>query len=112
MNKQILSQLMSNWGDKAECMACFAEARFYDPLSGWACYLLAVNPADEDEIVCIIDGYYVELCHWSLKEVCGKYNFNGEYVIFDTAFRRQRAAELFKKLWQRKDNGIRENKSA
>lgn len=102
MNQKVKENLLNNWGERAESMACFAECRYFDAESGWACYLLALNPQDQDEIVCIIDGFFPEFCHWSLKELYSKYNCDGEYVIYDIIFRRQRAAELFKQLNERK----------
>lgn len=96
------NSLLQNWGSKAEAMACFAEVRIFDPASLWACYILAMNPEDEDEIVCIIDGFTVEFCHWSLKELCSKFNDEGQYVMFDTEYKPMRAAELFKTLNERK----------
>lgn len=96
-----LKKLKSNWNDKAESMACFAEARFYDSDSEWACYILALNPDDDDEIICIINGFYVELTRWSLKELYLKHNENGEYITYDNAFRPIWASELFKTLNER-----------
>lgn len=106
MNQKVKENLLNNWGERAESMACFAECRFFDTDSGWACYLLALNPQDHDEIVCIIDGFYPELCHWSLKELYSKFNHAGEYITYDISFRRQRAAELFKQLNERKPEWI------
>lgn len=102
MNQKVKENLLNNWGERAESMACFAECRYYDDQTDWSCYLLALNPQDEDEILCIVDGHGVELIRWSLKEVCSKYNCVGEYVTFDKHYIRQRSAELFKKLNERK----------
>lgn len=84
-------------------MACYAEARFYDPCSTWQCYLLAMNPQDQDEIVCILDGFDVELCNYSLKELFTKYNVEGECVMCDTEYKPRIAAQIFKTLNERKN---------
>jgi hypothetical protein len=79
-------------------MACFAEVKFTDELSDWACYILAINPDNEDEIACIVKGFDVELCNWSLKELYNSYNEEGEAPCIDLEYRRVRASELFKRL--------------
>lgn len=93
--------LLSNWGDKAEAMACNAEVRVYDPASEWACYILALNPHDEDEIACIINGFNVEFCHWSLQDLLATFNEHGELMQLDTIFKPVWAAELYKTLKRR-----------
>lgn len=90
--------LKANWGERATCMACFAEVKFIDELSGWSCYILAINPDNEDEIACIVKGFDVELCTWSLKELYHSYNVEGESPCIDHEYRRVRASELFKRL--------------
>jgi hypothetical protein len=98
LNEDIIATLKANWGDKATCMACFAEVKFMDELSGWSCYILAMNPDNEDEIACIVKGFDVELCTWSLKELYCSYNVEGESPCIDHEYRRVRASELFKRL--------------
>lgn len=109
LTTEILNRLRNNWGDKADAMACFAEARMIDPDSSWACYILALNPFDDDEINCIIDGFTVEHTKWSLQALLSTFNSSGNYVIFDIAYRPRRAAELFKTLCEGKENGTIEN---
>jgi hypothetical protein len=79
-------------------MACMAEVRVYDPLSSWECYIYALNPQDEDEICCIIKGFFVEVTTWKLSEIQQRFNSEGEHVVVDNEFRPRRAAELFKIL--------------
>jgi len=98
LSEAIIATLKSNWGDRATCMACFAEVKFIDELSGWSCYILAMNPDNEDEIACIVKGFDVELCTWSLRELKQSYNSIGEAPCIDLEYRRVRALELFKRL--------------
>jgi hypothetical protein len=93
-------KLKASWGEKASSMACMAEVRVYDPLSPWECYIYALNPEDEDEICCIIKGFFVEVCEWRLSELASRFNANGEPVQVDNEYRPRRAAELFKILNQ------------
>lgn len=93
-------KLKASWGDKASSMACMAEVRVYDPLSPWECYIYALNPENEDEICCIIKGFFVEVCEWRLSELASRFNANGEPVQVDYEYRPRRAAELFKSLNQ------------
>jgi hypothetical protein len=100
INLKQKEKLMASWGEKASSMACMAEVRVYDPLSPWECYIYALNPEDEDEICCIIKGFFVEVCDWRLSELSNRYNADGERVQIDYEYRPRRAAELFKILNQ------------
>lgn len=96
-----VEKLKSNWGARAEALACFAEVRVYDPCSAWQCFLLAINPQDEDEISCIISANpkeAPEVTLWTLSDLFSLFNNQGEYVQVDQEYRPRRAAELFKKL--------------
>jgi len=99
---ETMELLKSYWGDRVEAMACYCEVKYIDRSSKWACYIFGLNPDDDDEIACIIDGFDVEVCNWSLKELQRLYNGDGDYVIEDKEFRRVRASELFKRLSERK----------
>lgn len=91
-------KLKVSWGDKADSLACYAEVRIFDPLSRWQCYIYAMNPADENDIACIIAGESLEICDWQVSEIQKAYNAEGESPVIDTEYRPMRAAELFKKL--------------
>lgn len=94
-------KLLANWGARAEALACYAEVRLFDAASSWQCYLLALNPHDEEEIICIIstnEKASPEVTTWTLSEVFSLYNQDGEGVKIDSQYRPRRAAELFKKL--------------
>jgi len=103
INADIISKLKNNWGDKAESLACMAELRVYDPLSDWQCYIYAMNPDNEDEIMCLISGgKNVEpiTTEWALSEMELLYNSDGEGVEIDKEYRPRRTDELFKILNQ------------
>ncbi len=91
-------RLKANWGDKATALACYAEVRYYDPLSCWECFLLALEPTDEDTMYCIIKGDNVEVCEYSLKKLYSLFNAEGVSPRYDVYFRRQRADVLLRKL--------------
>ena len=91
-------KLKNNWGDKANSMACFVETRVYDPLSSWECYIYALNPIDEDQILCIINGLTVEVTDWTMKELFALFNEHGDPPRVDVEFKPRRASEIFKQL--------------
>ncbi len=93
--------LMKNWGEKADAMACKAEVRFYDTLSSWECFILAINPEEHDQIACIINGYIPDVHVWSFEELYGMYNSDGENLCLDNEFRPRLASEIFKDLRDR-----------
>ncbi len=98
LNNKQKEKLKASWGEKASSMACMAEVRFYDPLSPWECYIYAMNPEDEDEICCLIKGFFVEATEWRLSELASRFNAYGEPPQIDQEYRPRRAAELFKLL--------------
>lgn len=98
IDAQTKSRLLENWGDKAEAMACYAEVKYIDPSSDWACYVYAIDPNDGDTIKCIMHNNDARLLDWSLKELCNCFNSHGEYVIIDKKYVPVRTSELFKKL--------------
>jgi hypothetical protein len=94
-------KLMSNWGYPADTMTCKAEVRVYDPASRWECYIYALNPHDQQEICCIINGFYVEICRYSIQELYTLYNQHGEPVQVDYEYVPREAAEIYRMLKQR-----------
>lgn len=98
-------KLLANWGEKANSMACLAEVRVYDPLSSWECYIYALNPDGEDEIACLIKGFFVEVCDWKLSELAERFNAEGEPLEIDHEYRPRMTAEIFKRL---NETGIHE----
>lgn len=102
INHSQKKSLMANWGEKANSMNCYAEVKFFDECSKWACYIYAMDPLDEDSISCLIDGQDIDVCRWSLRELHLTYNENGDHPKRDEEFRKVRVAELFKKLSEEK----------
>ncbi len=98
LSEVIKQTLISNWGPKAQSMHCYAEVKLIHKSSNWACYVYALNPQDEDTILCLISNKYPYLEEWSLKELYQSYDNDGENPIIDTEFRKIRVAELFRKL--------------
>jgi len=95
-------KLMENWGEKAECLTCNAEVRVYDPLSSWECYIYAMNPENNDEILCLISGFYVELCGWYMTELESCYNMIGEPPQLDSEYRPRQVSSLLKLITDRR----------
>ncbi len=99
ISDKIKDALKANWGDRAESMNCYAELKFIDEFSNWACYVFAMNPDNEDEIYCLLTrDFLIQPVRWSLQEIYEAYNYEGEHPQIDKEFRRIRVAELFKKL--------------
>lgn len=92
-------KLRPNWGGAAESMNCYAEVRLYDS-AGWEAYVYALNPEDDDEILCIAHGVEVSIEQGSLKELIVIAGASGHDIMVDDEYRPQRASELFKKLTQ------------
>jgi hypothetical protein len=103
LNETQKAKLMLNWGAKAAAMACYAEIRLYDPISGFVCYLLALDPDDEQTAHCMIVSSAearpnVET--WTLQELAELYNEHGEGLQLDEEYRPKHAAQLFKQLYE------------
>lgn len=96
-SKQI-KRLVANWGERADALDCNAEARIYDPMSKWECYIYALEPTEQDEIACIINGETVELTTWMLADLRTVFNSLGEGPQNDLGFIPIRITRLLKKL--------------
>lgn len=95
--------LFKSWGEIADSMQCKAEVRVYDPLSSWECYIYALNPEDEDEMCCVINGFYVEAIKWRLSDLFSYYNMHGEAAEIDYEFRPREIGEIYKILKSKED---------
>lgn len=80
-------QLNDNWEDLKIVTARNAELRVYDTCSKWECYILAQNPFEEDEIICIINADSLELCRWRWSSIHSMFNEHGETPKIDRHFR-------------------------
>ncbi len=101
LNHNQKQKLLANWGDLAESMACRAEVRLYDPKSSWETYIYAMNPENDDEIMCITKCFKHDCAiteYTTMKYILGCFNEDGENLKLDHEYRPRRAAELFKKL--------------
>ena len=102
--------LISNWGDKAESMACNVELRVYDHLSSWQCYIYALNPEDEDEVMCLVKvskQQAVSVERWFLTNIMSLFNEHGEGVVVDEEFRPRMVSEIYNKLREDEVYGCR-----
>ena len=95
-------RLINNWGERADSLECMAEVRVFDPLSSWECFIYALNPDDENQISCIINGFEVEITIWSLSELAMCFNSHGEAPQIDKEYRPRQTAILYKILKERK----------
>lgn len=93
-----IEKLKANWGDKADSFDCKAEVRVYDPLSSWECYIYAMNPREEDEIMCVIKAFHVQVINWKISDMLNCFNAEGEGAIVDIEFHPREIKQIYKKL--------------
>lgn len=79
-------QLRDNWGDLADSLHCKAILRIYDDHSTWQCYVLAMNPQDDDIVKCVIFGFTIMVDDCRLSEIFAMYNENGDHPRIDYDF--------------------------
>lgn len=92
---------MANWGDLMESLHVYAVARVYDPCGPWQCFLIAMNPQDQDEIFCIVSGgknIFPEVTEWTLYELSFMYNAQGESLQVDEEYRPKMAYQVLNEL--------------
>lgn len=94
---------MINWSHR-ESIQCKAVVKLIDPLSSFECYILAQNPHNPDEIYCLINAFTLETGPFSLEDVLGFYNHDGEGLVQDTEYRPRAYWEIYKKLRETKDD--------
>jgi hypothetical protein len=82
-------QLLNNWGEKADTMQCYAPVRFYDALSKWECYIYAMNSADENEILTLINwpAGFIVANSVTMNDLEGLFNEHGEGIVNDVDYR-------------------------
>lgn len=90
--------MRAQWGARALGLHCMAVLRFYDTKSRWCCYVLSINPEDNDEMVCIVRGESVEIIEWKFSEMNEMFNADGDGVFLDLEFRPCNASIVYKKL--------------
>lgn len=99
--------LKSNWGDKTDSLECKAIVRLFCDKSKWECYIISMNPDDEDEIMCLtkpFDDDYAFVEPWSLQEISLLYNLEGEFVRSDKEFVPRYVKYLIKKMNKQYDS--------
>ena len=79
-------------------LGCMVLVRFYDPKSGWDCYVYAQNPQEPDEIMAITVGWRVETGVYHLSSILGMYDQHGNPPQKDPDFRPVSVACLLKQL--------------
>ena len=92
--------LINNWGDRAESLACNAIVRLYDPLSKWECYLYAMNPQDENDVLVILrNGLGVCVLNetWTMNELDALFNEHGEGIGVDESYRPRSIESILKR---------------
>lgn len=99
METKIKERLKANWGEKADALDCFAEVRFFDPLSSWCCYIFAMDQDEETiNVLLYSDAIGVEVCTILLSDISFMYNEEGQSPKLDTEYRRTKVSELLKRL--------------
>lgn len=100
LSEKLKEKLMANWGDKAECLACNAEAKLYDPMGKWECYLIAINPEDHDEGKAIIVDAERGVSTYSIfvPQMLSRWNGYGDFMQFDEYFVPRNASALLQTL--------------
>lgn len=100
MNAITRLKLHSNWGPRADALDCYAEIKYIDPLSNWACYIYAINPEDDEEMSCLVhnEDSGINICDWSYTLMMRHFNKDGEFPIVDDEYRRMQVPALLKRL--------------
>lgn len=98
-----LEELKTAW-NKADMLEVFALFRIDDPAGGLTFYVLAVDPDDEDQMMCIVDSpVSLEVTAVNMKDVFALHDNEGNKARIDPGFRPINAYTLFNKL--RKKHG-------
>lgn len=96
--ENITRLLKDNWQDEITSLYGYCYVKFIDKYSDWSCYIYAINPRDEDEILCVLNVPYVECCKWSMRDLQHSYNECGEHPVIDHEFRRTPVQNVLKRL--------------
>lgn len=94
-------KLKENWGDKASALSCKCEVCFVSKDFSWKCYIYAMDPQDENRILCVVKisrNRPASLESWTMQEIMGLFDHNGEGVEIDKEFRPIMADVLLKNL--------------
>ena len=98
-----INNLIANWGDSmGEMIQKNAMIRIFDHLSKWECFLIAINPEDQDEVFCLLNGFHPELDIWRLTEIFECYNKDGDHPRIDDRFVPINARQLLQNLKEKR----------
>jgi hypothetical protein len=97
LNNRQKKELLKNW-EVAESGFPYAEVRLYAPKSSWECYLIALNPRCEDEVICLLHAEDVEITNWTLTEIKMCFDSDGNSPYVDLEFRRRKVSEIIKDI--------------
>jgi hypothetical protein len=99
INRSVKEKLKKNWGEPADTLNCFAEVKFIDPLSSWACYVFAMDDSEE-LIQCLIysNALGVEIYTQGMQDIYSMYNENGECPVIDIEYRPTKVINLLRRL--------------
>lgn len=101
MTKLIMTvdKLKEAWGEKASALDCMALVKVDDPLGGLSFYVIAVDPVDENKLMCIVDSpVSVEVAEIDGNDLFNLYDTEGNFAHIDTNFRPQHAQTLYRRI--------------
>jgi hypothetical protein len=104
LDDKTIEKLKAAWKDNEEPWQAYCLVKLYDPLSHWQCYLLAIDPLDEEWAYGLLvneEGDFWGMNLIDLPSALASYNREGELMEIDNAFRPIQALELFKILKER-----------
>ena len=98
VNDQTMDKLKKAW-DKADTLDVQAFIRISDPCGGLDFYPIAVDPVDEDTLLCIIDSVLsLEIAKVSAQDIFALHDSTGTHAYIDRNFDPVSAQKLYKKL--------------
>ena len=101
LDDDVIERLKKNF-EHVDALGGIAEVRLYDPLSSWECYILAIDPENEEfAAVMMCDGGRLWFEEVSLHDLLLKHNLDGELMEIDHDFIPCSVLELHKTLVKR-----------
>jgi len=100
LSKEGKDRLQANW-ENVDALACMAEFRLYDPSSDWECYILGMNPFDQDQVYVIVADKCLFIGNAILSDLIYRYNQDGEFMEIDNSFVPRKADKLLETLKKR-----------
>ena len=96
--QRLIDRLKANWVDKADALDCYAEIKYYDPLSSWCCYVFAMDEYEETiSVLLYSNALGAEITKMNVEDLSYMYNENGEPPVIDGEFRRKKVTEILKR---------------